>query len=222
MQRSGPAIQYVLLPVCVILLIQTAASHALSIPEPHLTLPQLRKVPLQLGPWKASGEQSLEAAVTEYLTPDDYILRDYVDKRHGAPVSLFVAYFKSLQNVYGPHSPRICLPGSGWLVRESKIVSVAVPGRGEAIPVNEYLMEKSDAHILVVYWYQDQRHAWAEEFQAKLTLLPSLLRYRRSDASLIRLITPVGAEMPGQAAARCIEFTHLLYPSLMERFAAAR
>jgi EpsI family protein len=131
-----------------------------------------------------------------------------------------VAYFKSLQNVYGPHSPRICLPGAGWLVTSSKTLNVSVPGRAESIPVNQFTMEKSGDRILVLYWYQNDRDAWAQEFHAKLRLLPDLLRYRRSDVSLVRLITPLRSQTPDAEIANCLEFIRGISPFLAEHFAS--
>ena len=207
--------------VCLILLMQAAASRALSIMEQDVPRPELRRLPMQLDRWTAWGEQSLDPAVAEALKPDDYILRDYVDHAGGASVNLFVAYFKSLQNNYGPHSPRVCLPGSGWLMRSSSIAALEIPGRAESIPINEVVMEKASDRILVVYWYQNDRDVWAEEYRAKLKLLPSLLRYRRSDASLVRLVMPVPGEGWNDTLASCLKFTKVLFPMVAERFAAA-
>jgi EpsI family protein len=135
---------------------------------------------------------------------------------------LFVAYFKSMQNSEGPHSPRVCLPSAGWLVRSSEILPLPVPGPSGTIPVNRYVMERSGDRILVVYWYQDTHDAWAEEFQAKLKLLNNLIRYRRSDVSLIRIITPVNRTTAGNEFATCVGFTRQMYPALVERFNATR
>ena len=221
MRRAVPVLMKGLfLPAGLILVLQAAASHVLSVPERDFPLPSLRQLPIQMGDWRAPVEQSLEANITEYLKPDEYILRDYRNGVTGASMNLFLAYFRSLQNVYGPHSPRVCLPGSGWLVRSSKIFTMQVPGRAEGIPVNEYILEKSDTRILVVYWYQNDRNVWAEEFRAKLMLLPDLLRYRRSDASLVRLITPIKSADGGKELENTLEFTRLMFPVLVERFRA--
>lgn len=217
----GSAGKGLLVVVCLILLMQAAASRALSIAEQDVPRPELRRLPMQLDRWTAWGEQNLDPAVAEALKPDDYILRDYVDHGGGASVNVFVAYFKSLQNNYGPHSPRVCLPGAGWLVRSSSIATVEIPGRAEGIPINEVVVEKASDRILVVYWYQNDRDEWAEEYRAKLKLLPSLLRYRRSDASLVRLVMPVPGEGWNGTLATCLKFTKVLFPVVAERFAAA-
>jgi EpsI family protein len=207
---------------CLILVLQASASRMLKIDEQKIGIPGLHGLPWQFGKWKASGEQSIGEDVTAYLKPDEYILRDYVDEQNRMVVNLFVAYFKSLQNVYGPHSPRICLPGAGWLVTSERIEKVPVPGRSEGIPVNEFTMEKSDGRILVLYWYQNDRDTWAQEFHAKLRLLPDLIRYRRSDVSLVRLILPLRSVVSKDELAESIEFTSRLYPMLSERFASVR
>ncbi len=209
------------LPLCLILVLQASASRVLSMPEGDFPLPDLRQLPGALGNWEMGSEQSLEPDVTAYLRPDDYILRNYSNKTAGGSISLFVAYFRSLQNVYGPHSPRVCLPGSGWLVRSAKIESIPVPGRIEPIPVNEYSLEKSQDHILVLYWYQNSRRTWAEEFWAKLTLLPDLIRYRRSDASLVRVIIPVLSVDGGKEREQALDFTRSMFPVLADRFKVA-
>ena len=199
-----------------VLVAQAAAIHMLSLPERDLPTPPLETLPVQLGQWKLQNEQPLEPSVLEYLKPDSYVLRDYGNKASNSAINLFVAYFKSLQNSYGPHSPRVCLPGSGWLIRSSRIRPLPVPGRAEGIPVNEYILEKNEDRILVLYWYQNDRNVWAEEFKAKLTLLPDLIRYRRSDVSLVRLVAPLRGEADEKTLAQCQEFARLIFPSLTD------
>ena len=131
----------------------------------------------------------------------------------------FVAYFKSLQSSYGPHSPRVCLPGSGWLIRSSSIVNVQMPNWQGETPVNQFEMERDGKRILVMYWYQNRRKVWAEEFRAKIYLLPDLLRYRQFDVSLIRIVTPLeGYASTGRAVEAATEFAQRLFPELVERF----
>jgi EpsI family protein len=192
----------------------------LKIDERNTPIPGCHNLPWQLGKWTAFAEQSMAPTTEAYLKPDEYILRDYANQQEGTTINLFVAYFKSLQNTYGPHSPSVCLPGSGWLVSSSNIVNMSVPGRPDDIPVNKYTMEKSSERLLVLYWYQNDRDIWAQEFHAKLRLLPDLLRYRRSDVSLVRLITPIRGSSPEDEFNNCLHFTQRMFPLLAERFAS--
>ena len=215
------ALKVWLLPAVLILAAQGAVLHVLSIPEKNITVPLLETMPAQFGGWKTVSEESLDPAVQEYLKPDSYILRDYGNAASGGAVNLFVAYFKSIQSGYGPHSPAVCLPGSGWLVRERKIIQISVPGRAAAIPANKFVLEKGGLHILVLYWYQNDRNVWAEELQGKLRLLPDLIKYKRSDVSLVRLVEPLRGDDADQALADCKQFTKLIFPSLSEDFRRA-
>jgi EpsI family protein len=209
-------------PAALILLSQTVASRAFTIHERVLSTPPLETVPMQVGAWTAPGEQSLEQAVAEYLKPDSYILRDYWNASKSSSINLFVAYFKSLKNVYGPHSPRVCLPGTGWLIRSSTITSVVVPGRPEGIPVNEYVLDRDGNQILVLYWYQNNRNVWAEEYQEKLRLLSDMIRYRRSDVSLVRVITPLIGQSVETETKNSIDFTEALFPEVAGLLDAVR
>lgn len=215
------ALKVWLLPAVLILAAQGAALHVLSIPEESITVPQLDNLPNQFGTWKTVAEESLDPAVVEYLKPDSYILRDYGNQASGGSVNVFVAYFKSLQSGYGPHSPAVCLPGSGWLVQDSTHINIPVPGRPDGIPVNKFVLEKSGQHILVLYWYQNDRNVWAQEFQGKLRLLPDLIKYKRSDVSLVRLVLPLRGDDPSQGLIELKQFSALIFPALAEDFRRA-
>lgn len=211
-----------LIALTLILSGQIAASYAISRSERQLNIPGLPNIPGRIDEWSMSGEQMLDAVIVKGLQPDDYILRDYLNTDSSSSINLFVAYFRSLQNTYGPHSPRVCLPGNGWLTRSWKIVTLPIEGRPDGIPVNHYVLERNGKLILVVYWYQNDRRIWANEFQAKLHLLPDLLRYRRSDVSLVRIVTPVaGPEAVETAWRQSATFARALFPSLVERMSAA-
>jgi EpsI family protein len=212
------ALKLWLLPAVLILAAQGAVLHVLSIPEENIIVPNLENVPSQLGGWKTVSQESLDPDVQAYLKPDSYILRDYNDAESGSTVNLFVAYFKSLQSGYGPHSPSVCLPGNGWLVRQRTILGISVPGRTAPIPVNKFVLEKGGQHILVLYWYQNDRNAWAEEFQGKLRLLPDLIKYKRSDVSLVRLVEALPTGESDEALGQCERFSKVVFPALSEDF----
>ena len=210
--RSGGYAVWIAL-ACLILALQAGATRVLSFDEADIPTPKLHDIPMNLGVWSARGEESLDKSIADYLAPDAYILRDYFGPT--SSVNLFVAHFRSLDRTYGPHSPRICLPGSGWLETSGKIATIPVPGRPEGISVNQLTYEKTNDRILVLYWYQNSRRIWAQEFQAKLTLLPDLIKYRRSDVSLVRLIVP--ARSSPLDLADCATFAKAVFPALVEQ-----
>jgi EpsI family protein len=220
--RKRPTVTAVVLILSVILTAQIAGSYVLTISEKVLGVPELQQVPDRIGTWALTEDTPLDPEVAAYLRPDDYIQRGYHSAQPDSSISLFVAYFKSLQSSYGPHSPRACLPGSGWLVHLWQVTGLPVSDNRETLPINEYVLEKNGQKILVLYWYQNGRRVWAEEFQVKLHLLPDLLRYHRSDVSLVRIVETMGPETSlDQALRQAMSFAQTLYPVLVQRFAQA-
>jgi EpsI family protein len=205
---------------CLIFVLQAGASRMLKVDERAMPIPGLHNLPFELNGWKSTQEQSMDAAAEAWLRPDEYILRDYEDEHHDVRVNFFVAYFKSTQNTYGPHSPSVCLPGAGWLVTSHRIATIPVPGRPEGIPANQFTMAKQNQRILVLYWYENDRDIWAQEFQAKLRLLPNLLKYHRSDVSLVRLVIPMRGTSADHELDSCFRFTRDFFPQLAQRFAS--
>ncbi len=72
----------------------------------------LKTFPRQIGKWSFLHSRSLSQQVEQKLGVDDYLECDYVSPA-GQVVNLYVSYFSSMEGK-GFHSPRNCMPGSGW------------------------------------------------------------------------------------------------------------
>ncbi len=175
----------------------------------------LSELPAALGPWRLVQEGVVEEEVQEVLRADDILTRVY--RAPGSqPVSLFIAYFRSQRTGQAPHSPKNCLPGSGWTPSESDTVEVSTPGRAAPLRVNRYVVQKGLERSVVLYWYQSQRRAIASEYLAKIHLVLDSLRYNRSDTALIRVVTPIVEENVEEADRAVIGFVQALYGPLSE------
>lgn len=179
-----------------------------------LPLP-LAAFPTALGNFRVLQEGVVEPEVLEVLKADDTLVRWYKSPDDGV-ASLFIAYFKTQRNGQSPHSPKNCLPGSGWQPSESGKIDVSVGD--ETIHVNRYLVAKGENESLVLYWYQSQGRVIADEFAAKFFLISDSIRKHRSDTALVRVITTVppnsGAAGRAQAEKTAVNFVKTLYPSL--------
>ncbi len=173
--------------VAAILAAQAFLLHGLRLNEVEPTIKPLSEIPHTIGEWRLISETPMDPKIFDYLKPDDYISRHYDGK--GIRAEVFVAWFKSLNQSYGPHSPRVCLPGAGWMTRQSRVIELPMPGRESPVAINEIFMERGEENILVLYWYQNARHAYADEVMAKLYLLPDMLRQQKADIALVRLVT---------------------------------
>jgi exosortase D (VPLPA-CTERM-specific) len=153
--------------------------------------------PTEIGEW--SGRQdTLEAIQLDALGLDDYLLMDYADA-HGDLVNLYAAYYASQRAGQSAHSPRSCLPGGGWRIRELDriLIDRTDPG-GQPLAVNRVLIQYADEQQLVYYWFQQRGRTLTNEYLVKWYLLWDSIRRNRSDGSLVRLITRV---LPGETVA---------------------
>jgi EpsI family protein len=157
------------------------------------TIPQLKPLsafPARIGEWRAVHEGVIEQDEKEVLRADDYLTRQYAAPG-GKEASLFVAYFRSQRAGQTPHSPKNCLPGSGWSWSVSDTIRVDIPGRGQPIEINRYIVSKGDERAVVLYWYQSRDRVVAGEYRAAIFTAWDALRYNRTDTELVRVVTPV-------------------------------
>lgn len=134
--------------------------------------------------------------------------------RPSIPVQLFIAYFATQRSGQSIHSPQNCLPGSGWSFLKSGVTSFTDAG-GKTYRVGDYIISNGRDKQEVLYWYQSHGRSIASDYQAKLLMLTDAIRYGRTDAALVRVITAVGGnEDPEAAHARVIDFAKSVTPLL--------
>lgn len=187
--------------VALVLLVQAVAFYAVPRQEVIPEAKPLSEFSASVGPWAVVRENTIEPEIQEILKADDTLNRDYAAPDMGQ-VNLFIAFFRSQRAGQQPHSPKVCLPGSGWTPEDARYIDVKVPGLDEPITVNRYTVVRGDRRSVVLYWYQSHQRVVASEYKAKLYTILDSIRYRRSDASLVRVVVPV--ENGGIAAANAI------------------
>lgn len=172
----------------------------------------LDSFPRQIGSWTGTN-LTIGPDVREVLGSGDFLSRLYT--RSGGPVvDLFIAYFPSQRTGATIHSPKNCLPGSGWTPTESSQLQIAVPGSAP-MTVNRYIVARGDQRQLVLYWYQAHGRKVASEYWAKFYLVADAIRMNRTDGSLVRMVTPIGADEDLEAAqARAVGFAQQVVPQL--------
>jgi EpsI family protein len=131
-----------------------------------------------------------------------------------ASISLFIGYFPTQRTGQSIHSPQNCLPGAGWSF-ESSGVTTLTDVNGKQYQVGDYLISDGRSTQEVLYWYQMHGRSIANDYKAKLYTLADSIRYRRTDAALVRVITAVdSSEDRAQAHDRAVEFAERIAPLL--------
>lgn len=169
--------------------------------------------PTRLGQWQMQQEGVIEPEIKQVLRADDYITRTYSE----SPTrwaNLFVAFFKSQRAGQAPHSPKNCLPGSGWIWTISDTIPITVPGRQDPISVNRYVVQNADQKGLVVYWYQSRDRVVASEYAAKVFVVADALRYNRTDTALVKVWVPIVEGNAQTATDTAVDFVRAFYATL--------
>ncbi len=162
---------------------------------PHLPL---NSFPSQLNDWQGT-DLAIPSEVLGVLGSGDFLLRQYQDKRSSNSMELFLAFFPSQRTGDTIHSPKNCLPGSGWYPVESNRIIISAPGHAPFL-ANRYLIAKGDDRQLVVYWYWAHNRAVASEYWAKFFLVKDSIQLHRSDGSLVRVNTPLASDESADVA----------------------
>jgi EpsI family protein len=172
----------------------------------------LNLFPAVLGNWDKVQDGFVDQETRDVLRADDILTRTYVNRTMRAQANLFIAYFQTQRTGQAPHSPKNCLPGSGWQPEENDVAAIAVGG--DTIHINHYLVSKGDEASLVYYWYQSQGRTIAGEFAAKFYLIADSIRNHRSDTALIRIIVPATRSNPQAAKTVGVDFVQAVYPAV--------
>jgi len=182
------------------------ASHGENTPLPA----PLTTFPAVLGHWHEIQEGVIDQDTRDVLKADDLMSRVYADA--GQRPELFIAYFKTQRQGQSPHSPKNCLPGSGWQTVPEETGRVDVPVAGGSIHINQYVVSKGDAQSVVYYWYQSQGRVIADEFAAKFYLVSYSIQHHRSDTALVRVVVPIFQNHTKEAEKTGYEFIQAAYP----------
>jgi exosortase D (VPLPA-CTERM-specific) len=170
--------------------------------------------PMNFGAWSGRRD-SLDGIYLNALKLDDYVLANYANGT-GPPVNLYISYYNSQRKGEAVHSPRSCLPGGGWQLREfsqRRLSGITIDGR--PLRVNRTLIELDDQRELVYYWFQQRGRVITNEFIVKWYLFWDALTRHRTDGALVRLITilPRSGE-EADADRRLAELANRIAPTL--------
>jgi exosortase D (VPLPA-CTERM-specific) len=169
--------------------------------------------PMQLGGWEGHRE-TMDGVYLDALQFTDYLLANY--SAGGRAVNLYIAYYDSQRKGEAVHSPRSCLPGGGWQLRDFNqrtLNDIKINGR--PLQVNRTLIELGDQRELVYYWFEQRGRVVTNEVAVKWYLFWDALTRHRTDGALVRLITvlpPSGDET--EADRRLVDFAAQIAPTL--------
>lgn len=166
--------------------------------------------------WSLVQDVPIDQDTLDVLKADDLLSRVYQNKSTGEAATLFVAFFETQRTGKAPHSPKNCLPGSGWAPSQSGMISIQVPGQPEPITVNKYVVSRGQNQSVVFYWYQTHDRVVASEYRAKIDTVLDSIRYDRSDTSLVRVVVNVNDGDTQKATQTAVSFVKAFFEPLKQ------
>ncbi|MBF0468883.1 MAG: EpsI family protein [Desulfamplus sp.] len=170
---------------------------------------------MEIGEWKGTVEK-FEDRIYDALGVDDSVLATYRTEKKGS-VHLYVGFYQSQKEGDLIHSPKNCLPGSGWNITQTAIESIDVLDGKESknIDVIRLRLEKDSQKQVVLYWFHSRGKIVSSEYMQKIWLVIDSITKHRTDEAFVRLISPV-VDDESQTIERMKAFAKELFPYLTE------
>jgi EpsI family protein len=162
--------------------------------------------------WRLAGESSLSDSVQKVLKATDVLSRQYVSPE-GKQVNLYIGYHGGGKESGEIHSPRHCLPGSGWSEVSTRRTDLDVTG--ERVNLVQAVYQKGENRELFLYWFQVRNKTISEEYTLKMAEITNSICYRRRDAAFVRISVPFETDEE-QALACGVCFIRDFYPVIRD------
>jgi exosortase D (VPLPA-CTERM-specific) len=153
--------------------------------------------PMQIGAWSGTRE-TMEQKYLNALYFSDYLLADYVNAA-GRAVNFYVAYYQDQRKGEAVHSPETCLPGGGWDFKQAGDARIPLDANA-SMTVNRAVMEKDGSRQLTYFWFAKMGRILTTLYHLKLYTFWDSLTQQRTEAALVRIITPVYPDETMEAA----------------------
>jgi EpsI family protein len=200
----------------VVLLAQAAIFYGSSRREKTPPHKPLQEFSFMDSDWAVRQDVELDKQTLDVLKADDILSRVYQNKSTGTLATLFVAYFETQRTGKAPHSPKNCLPGSGWVPSESGMIDIPISQESKPIRVNRYVVSRGQNESVVLYWYQARNRIIASEYSAKIFTVADAIRYNRTDTSLVRVVVGVSDGNTRDATDTAVSFVKSFFGPLLQ------
>jgi len=168
--------------------------------------------PQKVADWTMTGQARFDERVLAVLLPTDYLSRSYIDSG-GNKLSLYIGFHDGGPNSGPIHSPKQCLPGSGWNYLNNEVKQVDLDG--DTIPYVSAIYQKDTEKQLFLYWFQVRDQMLTNEYALKLAMLKNSLFSNRRDSSFIRL-SVMATDGEDQATELGEQFITNFFPAIRE------
>jgi len=174
----------------------------------------LEQFPDSFGDWHMDGDFKLDEGTKSILKSNQDLWRNYINS-NGETAELFIAYFKDQKYGEQIHSPRHCLPGSGWKIVEKENFYVDVRhSPAIRLKMNKLVVSKNQTRGLMLYWFWTRSGIITNEYHLKFALAKNALFRRPTDAAFIRLNFPLAEDDQDKVLQIASQFISQVFPAI--------
>jgi EpsI family protein len=139
---------------------------------------------------------------SNYDSSDVKLLRIYRKKGENTPLNVFAEYWETENEIKRIRSPRYTTEGWGYYWTKTKTLTTSTNNSAE---FKEFLNERGDEKELVYYCYIVDGKVIPDEYRFRFFKAVNSLLYRKNNAALLRVSTPITSDLPVEAAEAYIE-----------------
>jgi EpsI family protein len=173
---------------------------------PVVVKTNLENLPMEIAGFKGT-EDSLPKAVCEELNADKHLYRHYASA-DGRQVDLYIGYYGTAKGGRTPHNPYACLPGAGWVIVDSHIVTLQVEPYPNPLAVSYILARKGDTYQTVLHWYQSAAtKVLATGIQQNIQRFLGKLIHNQNDGAFVRVSALSDSDRVEEAKRRVSAFS---------------
>jgi exosortase D (VPLPA-CTERM-specific) len=170
--------------------------------------------PMRLDDWTGS-RSAVESVYLDQLKLTDYLNANF-GVGAGLPINVWISYYDSQRQGQSTHSPKACLPGSGWEFQSLKAQTVSLPS--SALTVNRGMISNGQHRALMYYWFQQRGRVVTNEYLVKWFIFRDALTRNRSDGALVRLMVALPTDASEAAADRELSRLTAMISTELPRF----
>lgn len=176
---------------------------------------QFSDFPMQMGEWQGTLHR-FDDNIYRVLGVDDSVLANYRNAK-GENIQLYVGFYKSQREGEIIHSPKNCMPGSGWDITETSIIDLDFrQPDGSPVKVIRLMLQNGVQRQVALYWYHSRGRVITSEYFQKFYLVWDAITRNRTDGSFVRLLSPVIESGESHTTETLKMFTENLFPILNE------
>lgn len=168
--------------------------------------------PFHIKGWNMVSKSIFDEDVLKKLKPTDYMLMKYIGSDN-MPVDLYIGYHNGGKESGQIHSPKNCLPGSGWFLLREDNMSINIGSKD--INFVRALYQKGEEKEMFLYWYMVKGRTLSNEYALKLAEITNSFLYGRKEAAFIRVSVPFESD-ENKAFSVGTKFIKDFYPTIEE------